>query len=292
MPPAAGVAGQQRPHPVDAGRVQPVGGLVEHQHLRVTEEGVGDAEPLPHPERVVLDPAAGLLRGERHRLQHLVHPRARQVQHGGAEGQHLASGPPGVLGRGVEQHADVTPRVRDVAVGVPPDRGAPAGRRGEPGHHAHRRRLAGAVGPQEAGDPARCGDERDVVDGGEAAVGLGQSFHGDHGTSLLAVRRRWHRPRVPGRRDAGRGSGDTQGGGRPAPSDLAWAGAPPRPSRTERSAAVRPLTPASRRGGTPGASRSCSPSPGWAGWRPGACSGTRHRPCSSSTWCWGWRRSC
>ena len=85
---------------------------------------MGDAEALAHPEGVVLDPAAGLLPGQRHRLQHLVDARAREVQHAGAEGQHLAPGPSGVLRRGIEEDTDVTARVGEVAVGVAADRGA------------------------------------------------------------------------------------------------------------------------------------------------------------------------
>ena len=55
---AVGEAAQQVAHPADAGRVEPVGRLVEDQHPRVAEQRGGDAEALPHAEGVVADPAA------------------------------------------------------------------------------------------------------------------------------------------------------------------------------------------------------------------------------------------
>ena len=54
---AAGrVAAEQAAHPADALRVQPVGRLVEHQHRRVGQQRAGDAQPLPHAQRVAADP--------------------------------------------------------------------------------------------------------------------------------------------------------------------------------------------------------------------------------------------
>src|ERR1035441_7014799 len=46
-----GQRAEQIPQPPDALRVQAVGGLVEHQDLRVAEQGGGQAEPLPPAER-------------------------------------------------------------------------------------------------------------------------------------------------------------------------------------------------------------------------------------------------
>ena len=71
---AVGVPLEQAAHPPDAGRVEAVGGLVEDQHRRVAEQGVGDAEPLPHAERVVAHPALGLGRRQRDQREHLVDP--------------------------------------------------------------------------------------------------------------------------------------------------------------------------------------------------------------------------
>ena len=46
--------------------------------------------------------------------------------------------------------------------------------------HAHRRRLAGAVRPEEAVAVAGAHVERDVFDDGQLAVTLGQAFGANH----------------------------------------------------------------------------------------------------------------
>ena len=114
-PAALGVGLEQAAHPADAGGVEPVGRLVEDQHRGVAEQGVGDAEALPHAERVVADPALRLGRGQRDQLEHLPHPRVRQPHRPGADRQDLAPGAAVVLGGGVEEDADVAARVGDVA---------------------------------------------------------------------------------------------------------------------------------------------------------------------------------
>ena len=60
---------------------------------------------------------------------------------------------------------------------------------------AHRGRLAGAVRPEEAGHDARLDRERDVVDGREGAVALGEAFDCDHATSLREPDEPPHRAR-------------------------------------------------------------------------------------------------
>ena len=49
----------ERADPVDALRVEPVDRLVEQQHLRVAQQGAGQAEPLLHAERELADRLAG-----------------------------------------------------------------------------------------------------------------------------------------------------------------------------------------------------------------------------------------
>ena len=123
---ALGVLPEQAAHPVDPGRVEAVGGLVEDQDARVAEERVGDAEPLAHAEGVVPEPAPGLGGRQRDELEHLVDPRPGQAHGLGADREDLAAGAAVVLRRRVEQHADEQARVREVAVAVAPDRDAPA----------------------------------------------------------------------------------------------------------------------------------------------------------------------
>ena len=109
-------------------------------------------------------------------------------------------------------------RVGDVLVGVAADGDGAVGRGGEPDHDAHRRGLAGTVGPEEAGDPSRLGDEADVVDGLEAAIGACESVDRDHGPHPSGWRPRRHRPRgwsaatkVGGARTRGRSPRRTRG---------------------------------------------------------------------------------
>jgi hypothetical protein len=65
---------EQVAHPADACGVEPIGGLVEDQHLGVAEESVGDAQALPHAEGVVADPAVGFLGREADLVEHLRDP--------------------------------------------------------------------------------------------------------------------------------------------------------------------------------------------------------------------------
>ena len=69
--PAAGLVAQQVAHPADAGRVEPVAGLVEDQHLGVAQQRRRDGEPLAHAHRVALHPAVARL-GQPDLLEHLV----------------------------------------------------------------------------------------------------------------------------------------------------------------------------------------------------------------------------
>ena len=50
--PAGGEVVQEPSQPGDAGWVEPVRGLIEHDQLGVAEQGGGEPEPLAHPERV------------------------------------------------------------------------------------------------------------------------------------------------------------------------------------------------------------------------------------------------
>ena len=174
------VAPEQVAHPPDAGGVEAVGRLVEDEDPGVSQQGVRDAEPLTHPEGVVADPAPGLRRGQADQLQHLVDPAAREPHHLLAQAQDLPTRTPGVLRRGVEEHADLQPRVGQVGEAATGHVRIATGRWGEPGDDPQGGGLPGPVGAEEAGDAAGRGGEADVVDGGEAAVGLGDVLNGDH----------------------------------------------------------------------------------------------------------------
>ena len=79
--------------------------------------------------------------------------------------------------------------------------------RGETDHHAHGGGLAGAVGAEEAGD-AGLDLERDMVDGGEGAVPLGEVLDWDHGVEPVP-------PAGPAHRAQGRSASDLGSGLRP-----------------------------------------------------------------------------
>ncbi len=66
-----------------------------------------DAEPLTHAERVVANAAPCLRRSQADELQHVVDPASREAHHLLAQAQDLAACAPGVLRRGVEEHADL-----------------------------------------------------------------------------------------------------------------------------------------------------------------------------------------
>src|SRR5438046_916783 len=56
-PPEGSEVPQEPAQPHDALGVQPVGRLVEHQHVRVTQQGSGQRQPLPHAGRERAGPA-------------------------------------------------------------------------------------------------------------------------------------------------------------------------------------------------------------------------------------------
>jgi hypothetical protein len=94
---ACGEVLQQPAHPVDPGRVQAVGRLVEHQHLRLADQGVRDPEPLPHAQRVVAEAPVAFLAGQPDQLQHRVDPAPRQPHQDRVQPEDLPAGPAGVL---------------------------------------------------------------------------------------------------------------------------------------------------------------------------------------------------
>jgi hypothetical protein len=89
-----------------------------------------------------------------------------------------------VLSRGVEQDADLASRAGQIPERAAHDSAGAAGRSGQADDHPHGRRLRGAVGAQEPGDPAGTGVERDVVHGRRVAVPFREVLHGNHDRSF------------------------------------------------------------------------------------------------------------
>ena len=191
---AVGEVAQQPAHPRDALGIEAVGRLVEDQHARVAEQRLGDPEPLAHAERVGAHALLGGRLREPDVLHQLVDAPALDAEHLRGQRQRLAAAAAGVLGGGVQQHADLAAGVGQAAVaGVQHRRGAGVRVR-EPADHPQRGRLAGAVGAEEAGHGAGLAVERDVIDRQLAAVALGEMLDGDHGHRIGADRRRVHPP--------------------------------------------------------------------------------------------------
>ena len=170
---------EQVAHPVDALGVEAVDGLVEHDGLRVAEQRLGDAEPLAHAEREL--PAALA----RHLVQadevdELRDAALRDPVGLGEREEMVVRRPPGVDGARLEQRADLVQRRHVLAVVAAVDGDVAARRCVEPEDQAHRRRLAGAVRPEEARDDARLHGEAEPVDGPLLAVVLREIARLDH----------------------------------------------------------------------------------------------------------------
>ena len=175
----------QDPPEVDARlRVDPRGRLVEEQHLGAMRERAGDHQPLREPARQLEDHRSCAL-GERELLEELVGaapglaPRDSEeapvvvevLTHGelAVERVRLGDDADAALHRG-GMRGDVESR----------DECASTGRDDRRREHPDRRRLAGAVRPEQPEELAGAELEVDSVDGFElitvAAVGLAQCF--------------------------------------------------------------------------------------------------------------------
>ena len=141
---------------VDGDRVEAGERLVEDQHVGLVDEGADQLDALLVAERQVLEVAARPV-GEVEALEPRLGAAARL---GLVEAAQLAE----VAQLVADPHRRVQPallgEVAEAPAGVGVDRAAlPAHgagvEGGEPEDRPHRRRLAGAVGPEEAGDGAR-----------------------------------------------------------------------------------------------------------------------------------------
>jgi hypothetical protein len=178
---------------LDAGAgVEARGGLVEQEDLRVVEQDPGQAEPLGHPAREAGDQRIALV-GQVDQLEHLLADllprRALDPVGGGEEFEvldhlhvvvdaeevgHVADRPADVLGRGVDR--------------VAADGRLAPGRVQERGEDAHGRRLARAVGADEAVDVPLLQAQVEAVQGVQVAVHLRQVVRLDHGACLRSGR--------------------------------------------------------------------------------------------------------
>ena len=89
-PSAASERSKSRSHRMPCGS-RPFAGLVEYQDLRVAEQGAGQAEPLPHAQRVAPGPLLGRV-GQAYPLQQLPGPEAGYPGLGGEHSQVVTAG--------------------------------------------------------------------------------------------------------------------------------------------------------------------------------------------------------
>ena len=148
--PFAGELAQEAAHPLDALGVEAVGRLVEHEHPGIAEQGIGEAEPLPHAEREAADLAARGV-GEPDEAEHLVDAGPRDAGglrvHGEVVGRRATRVEAGCL----EHGADRLQRPGELGVGHAADRRRARGGADESEQDPQGGGLAGAVRAEEAG---------------------------------------------------------------------------------------------------------------------------------------------
>jgi hypothetical protein len=172
-PPPSANRPEERAEPRDARRVEPVRRLVQDEDLRLAEQRRRQREALAHPEREAPDLRAGVV----------LHPGERQDGVGAGvvqstleahDPQVIARCPPGMEPGDLERRSDAAERRVERTVRTPEDVRLAGRRGGEPQQDAHRRRLARAVRPEEAGHAASRDREAQAVHGEPLPVPLRQ----------------------------------------------------------------------------------------------------------------------
>jgi hypothetical protein len=181
----------------DAGRIEPVCGLVEDEQLGLVEECAGKGETLQVAKRERPGSAVGVLAETelvdqscdgRSIVNALEPPGDLEV---------LADGQLGIRGRALDKVADAAPHGRRLgAHRFPEQLGVTCRWRDHPEEHPDRRRLAGAVGAEEPVDLAPGDAEVHAVDGQDiAAVALGEPERRDGELAHRTPSRPWPSPR-------------------------------------------------------------------------------------------------
>ena len=175
--PALARLADDRADVVAADRVERGRGLVEDHERRVAHERRREPEPLLHPLGEAAGPVAGAV-GEPGEPEDAVdlglaalggQPAELRVQR-----QHLVRGQPGLVAEQLGQVADPPPRLA-VADGPAEHLAGPGGRTREPEQELDGRRLAGAVGAEEAEHLAGLDAEVERVEADGPAVDLAQA---------------------------------------------------------------------------------------------------------------------
>ena len=177
--PRVGEPPDQRPHVPDAGRVEPVGGFVEHEQPGFAHQRRRDSEALHHAVRVLADLATRPV-GELDDVEDLVDPAPSAVPVQLREQlEVLAPGQVGVEARGLDEPCDSAQgpdrdrlhrNARDL------DRALIGSDQAE--EHAHERGLAGSVRAEQTVDVADSHAKVHRVDRDDVVVPLRQVRRG------------------------------------------------------------------------------------------------------------------
>jgi hypothetical protein len=144
--------------PADLTWTEAAAALVQNKDVRVTEHRRGQPQPLAHAEGELPDSPPSV--------------------HGepglGQDAQVIQGGTPGVAAGRLEDRADPTHRVRQLAVPPATERRGPAAWCHETQEHPEGGGLAGAVGPAQGRDLARQRDGAHLVDRENVPERLGE----------------------------------------------------------------------------------------------------------------------
>ena len=216
------------PDRLAADRVEAGGRLVEEEDARLVDQRRGKVEAPLHPARVGADPAVGG-GGEVDPLQQVIGAPAA-LRGGDAlqrrlQADQLAAGHQRVERRFLEGDADRPahrPRFLDHV--VPGDGGAPAGWQQQRRQHPHGRRLAGAVGAEEAVDLARLDLEVDSLHCEHLVEAALQPFDHDrrHQASVGSTCRASGESACTQRRPFARSSASAASSSSSSPPQAAW----------------------------------------------------------------------
>jgi hypothetical protein len=155
------------------------GGLVEQKQLGLVHEAAGDGEPPLHAAREGIDAVVAAV-GEPGEGEQLLGPGPdlghRHAEVAAVDDEVVPDGELGVEVVVLGDDADAAPDLGAAVGGIEAqDLQVAAGASRDAGDHAHRRGLAGAVGPQEPEDLALLDGEVDAVDGPVGTELLGQA---------------------------------------------------------------------------------------------------------------------
>jgi hypothetical protein len=173
---------------VDAFGIEAVGGLVQHEGVRITEKRPGEPEPLTHAQRIAADASTGGVR-QTDLVEDVVDAAVRDTGGGGQDAEVVAATPARVKARCLEHCADVPDRRLEGSIRAAADGRRTRGRGHQTEQYTQGRRLPGAVRSEEPDDTAAAELDAEIVDGHDVAEALRETFECDdrHGCRVLSL---------------------------------------------------------------------------------------------------------